>query len=464
MARAPAYFAIALVLVALVAPSCGGADASQEAGSAGASLFNEAGCAGCHTLTAAGARARVGPDLDAAKPTYADVSQQVRTGGSGMPAFADRLTDSEIADLATFVSSAASGTPDSSTTSTAAEFKPDETELADCDGSFSCLEQAFGNLAYEEGPKTALEEFDRRIAADPEIERNCHRIAHKIGAGALAHYDGGVGRAFAAGSASCWSGYYHGILERAFSGVDPERLGPIARELCADPDVRRTAFVAYQCVHGLGHGLMIFTGYDLPRSLEVCDELATAWDQTSCTGGVFMENISSSYGIESRWLRDDDPIYPCQIVAERHKLYCYLMVTSRILALENYDFAKTADWCRRSEAAWIATCFQSLGRDASGQTRGDAARILEICDEAGDIADECVYGAARDLTSQDSGPARAAELCEKASASIQDYCFRGIGTILGGLYATDPEKQRACAAVSPLAAPRAACRTGAGLG
>ena len=306
-----------------------------------------------------------------------------------MPAFADRLTDREIADIATFVSTAASGTPDSSTASTAAQFKPDETKLADCaDGGFTCLEQAFGNLAYEQGPKAALEEFDRRIAADPEIERNCHRIAHKIGAGALVHYDGGVGKAFADGSASCWSGYYHGILERAFSDVEPERLGTVARELCADPDVRRTTFVAYQCVHGLGHGLMIFTGYDLPHSLEICDGLETAWDQTSCTGGVFMENISSSYGIKSQWLRDDDPIYPCQTVAERHKLYCYLMVTSRILPLVNYDFAKTANWCRRSEAAWIATCFQSLGRDASGQTRGDAARILEICREARGLADE----------------------------------------------------------------------------
>jgi hypothetical protein len=174
-------------------------------------------------LTAAGARPRR-PDLDAAKPTYADVSQQIRTGGSGMPAFDDRLSDSEIAELATFVSSAASGTPDSSAASTAAEFKPDESKLEDCDASFSCLEQAFGNLAYEQGPKAALEEFDRRMAADPEIERNCHRIAHKIGAGALVHYDGGVGKAFADGSASCWSGYYHGILGRSRHGARASRL------------------------------------------------------------------------------------------------------------------------------------------------------------------------------------------------------------------------------------------------
>jgi hypothetical protein len=209
---------------------------------------------------------------------------------------------------------------------------------------------------------------------------------------------------------------------------------------------------------------MIYTGYDLPRSLAICDELATSWDQTSCTGGVFMENISSSYGITSKWLKDDDPIYPCQVVADKDKLYCYLMVTSRILPLVGWDFANAAKECRKSEQGWVPTCYQSLGRDASGQTRGDTARILRICAYADELARECVYGAARDLASQDSGTRRASVLCKKADAGAQDYCFEGIGTIVGGLYATDPERRAACESVSTATAARAACRRGAGLG
>ena len=140
---------------------------------------------------------------------------------------------------------------------------------------------------------------------------------------------------------------------------------------------------------------MIHTGYDLPRSLEVCDQLAGSWDQTACTGGVFMENISSSYGIKSKWLRDDDLLYPCKTVAERHKLYCYLMVTSRILPAVGYDFGKAATFAGRASRAWIATCFQSLGRDASGTSRQKPAKILEYCRTAGDMIGDCVYGAAQ---------------------------------------------------------------------
>ena len=107
----------------------------------------------------------------------------------------------------------------------AGTFEPDDQELADCEDSDSrCIEQAFGNLAYDEGPERAIADFDAAMQADPSVESNCHRIAHTIGSAALARFEGDVGEAFAAGSASCWSGYYHGILERAFA--DLESRGP----------------------------------------------------------------------------------------------------------------------------------------------------------------------------------------------------------------------------------------------
>ena len=192
----------------------------------------------------------------------------------------------------------------------------------------------------------------------------------------------------------------------------------VARRLCASAVVRRNDFTAYQCVHGLGHGLMIYTGYDLPLALATCDKLATSWDQTSCTGGVFMENLQTSYGTTSQWLKDDNPLYPCTIVSERHKLYCYLMVTSRILDVDGGDWAKTVAWCRKSEPNWVATCFQSLGRDASGRSLQNPKEILRICALAGDEANQCGYGAARDITSMDAGARRSAGFCAQAPASL----------------------------------------------
>jgi hypothetical protein len=193
---------------------------------------------------------------------------------------------------------------------------------------------------------------------------------------------------------------------------------------------------------------MIHTGYDLPASLKVCNRLETGWDHDSCEAGVFMENISSSYGIKSRWLKDDDLIYPCNAVAERYKLYCYLILTSRVLQANGYDWEQTAATCRRSDRGWVATCFQSLGRDASGSTRQDAPKILEICAVAGDMTGECIYGAARDVTSNDASPRRSKVLCERAAGRFQAYCFEGIGTILGGMHADRAGRRKACLAVT----------------
>jgi mono/diheme cytochrome c family protein len=445
----------------VLAAGCGGSERAAPSGAqaaAGARVFAEAGCGDCHALAAARSKGTAGPDLDRLQPNRGTVLRQVRRGGIGMPSFASRLSDEEIEAVAAFVAGSASGKD----VQAAADFEPDDTELSSCGGDFACLEQAFGNLAYERGPQAALATFDQRMAEDKTVEANCHRIAHTIGAASLEHFEGSVGKAFAGGSASCWSGYYHGVLERAFSGVPGARVSSVARTLCADSEIRRTTFIAYQCVHGLGHGLMIYTDYDLRRSLRICDALDGSWDQVSCTGGVFMENISSSYGVTSRWLRKDDLIYPCNAVARRHKVYCYLMVTSRILPEVGYDFRKTAAFCRKSEPGWVDTCYQSLGRDASGQTRQDPEKIRPLCAYAGAGEGECLYGAARDMTSNYANPRRAAELCGGAPARYRERCFFGIGTIVGSLEATDEARRAACRQVGAGAAARACIRgTGA---
>ncbi len=331
----------------------------------------------------------------------------------------------------------------------AGTFEPDDRQLSSCTDR-GCWEQAFGNIAYRQGPKQALRIFDQRIASDPAVEAACHRIVHMIGSASLARFKGNVSQAFTAGSASCNSGYYHGILERALVGVGTKaELVQAVRRLCADPDVRGTDFIAYQCVHGLGHGLMIHTGLDLPLSLSICERLQTSWDQTSCDGGVFMENFSSSYGVKSRFLRDNDPVYPCHAVAEKHKLYCYLQVTSRLLQTSGYDWKSTAQACARVEPNWRGTCFQSYGRDASGVARLDGAELVRLCNiTAPKWRGECVYGAVRDIANNDAGGARAGRFCGLVAASLRARCFNGAGSIISDLTRSAEAHRAACAAIT----------------
>ena len=439
--------AVALLL-AITLAGCGGRGAQHRAASAGgtdgAAIFASAGCAGCHTLAAARSHGTTGPDLDQLAPTYDQIIRQVQGGGGGMPSFRTKLSTEQIRAVALYVMGATA----KRRLSVAAAFKPDHRTVASCRADATCFQQAFANLAYYRGPKVALARFVQAMHTNPFVEENCHRIAHAIGAGALTRFHGDVGTAFARGSAVCWSGYYHGILERAFQGIPDSRLATVARGLCAKVEARDSLFIAYQCVHGLGHGLMIYTGYDLPLALHTCDKLRTSWDQVSCTGGVFMENQSSSYGFKSQWLRPKQPLYPCTAVSRRHKLYCYLMVTSQILPDVGYSWTKTVALCRRSEPGWVPTCFQSLGRDASGQTRGSVTRIEHICGLAGDMERECLLGAAKDLTSNDANGRRAARLCSASPGAVRAYCFYGIGQILGTFTADPAQRASDCRALT----------------
>jgi len=450
--------AVLVVLTALGAVSCGGDDTAENGDPiAGKQLFTSEGCAGCHAFTAAGATGTTGPDLDEAGASPDRVMAQLRKPGGIMPSFADKLTEKEKADLAAFVGAGkASGKP------VVKPFAPDDKKLADCaDGDTECFEQSFGNLVYKEGPKRALNRLQEMMGTNTTVATDCHRITHRMGSAALKRFKDNVAAAFIAGTPVCWSGYYHGIVERAFLGQPEDKLEVVARQICDDPQINVQRFLAYQCIHGLGHGLMIYTGYDLPGSLKTCDALKTGFDRVSCTGGVFMENFTSSYGITSKYLRKNDPIYPCNAVAQRHKLYCYLLVTSNALRINGYDLEKTAAACRRSEAAWVRTCYESFGRDVSGMAGQDATKALTNCRLAARYESECLYGVSRDITSSDAGGTRAGRFCARAPKTHRAHCYEGIGSVLGSIEATPEALRKRCRQVGGRHAQ--ACLRGAGL-
>jgi len=332
----------------------------------------------------------------------------------------------------------------------AGSFEADETALEDCGQDARCLEQAFGNLSFFQGPRRALVLFRERIEADPEIERNCHRIAHSIGAAALERFGGNVAATFARGSPTCVSGYYHGILDRAFLGVSSKReLRKAARGLCRAGLGRRRGFLDYQCRHGLGHGLMIQTGYDLPLVLSVCARLGTGWDHKACASGAFMENVDTRFGIRSPWLDDDDPTYPCKRVRARDRQSCFLRVSWRFLTSNGGDFSDAARRCRQL-GRWETVCLRGLGRDAAEETRYALDEVLHRCALAATGEGNCLLGAARTIANASGmrGIRPATTLCRRAPPTAREDCFAGVGVVLGMLYPTNATRHAACARIT----------------
>src|SRR4051812_10746185 len=75
-------------------------------------------------------------------------------------------------------------------------FKPGGPPISQCRDA-PCYEQAFGTLVYRDGPKAAFKVFDADIAKPgTTVQVDCHRIAHRMGAGALLRFHGDVAQAF----------------------------------------------------------------------------------------------------------------------------------------------------------------------------------------------------------------------------------------------------------------------------
>jgi hypothetical protein len=315
-------------------------------------------------------------------------------------------------------------------------FKPDGTTIDSCKPEgFTCFEQAFGNLAYREGPTAAIDLVSRMLGENVAAVRDdCHTILHSIGSATLARFEGDAAGAMGLGSMVCGSGYYHGLIEYALKATRTEKqLVAKVVGMCSDRASLNTAFLLYQCVHGLGHGLMIFSGLTLPWALSMCSKLDGEWMQRSCSGGVFMQNFnlpSKLSPFTSRFVSKKNLLYPCDWVSDKYKYYCYLQITEHILYSTNYDWKKAASECVRAGSPWTALCFQSYGRDATGQARYKPDGAYDLCRLTGSHLADCVFGAARDFANNDVNGRRAAEFCALVPTRIRGFCFYGIGTIL----------------------------------
>lgn len=285
-----------------------------------------------------------------------------------------------------------------------------------------CWERYYTEFMRDHSAVEALQDLKSRYERGGGARTYCHPVLHVIGARAGEEY-GSVAEAYAHGDTVCRSGYYHGVLEGLFVENGGEEMVARLDELCAAVRGDGYTYNYFSCVHGIGHGLMAYFGHDLFASLDACTRLSGEWEQSSCAGGVFMENvISDTEELPSKFFKDDDLLYPCTVVTGAFATQCYLMQTSHILDVVGADFARTFEACR-SAGIHAATCFQSIGRDVSGWSYGDINTSLTLCGlgESLEERKNCAIGAAADYL-QSYGEARARQLCARTEEGISMPC------------------------------------------
>ena len=259
------------------------------------------------------------------------------------------------------------------------------------------------------------------------IEVDCHQRAHDLGRAAFQEFGAS---AFALSGHECHAGAFHGATEALFASRGIVNLEEDVSTICALAD---SPFFRHQCVHGVGHGLMAWTTYELHDALRLCDEMPTEPDQASCHSGVFMENVvgglSGAMGHTTQYLKIDDPHYPCNVVDERYVPGCYFYQTSHMLNVFDRDFSRVAQACTDAPEAARGHCFLSYGRDVGGVTRKDPMLAVHHCGHApaGPYRVACIEGAVQDRFWEASGSEGALAMCGLlVDQAEQNACYRVI--------------------------------------
>ena len=239
---------------------------------------------------------------------------------------------------------------------------------------------------------------------------DCHERAHELGRMA---YELFGALAFSQSGHECHSGGYHGATEAFFRDQGTTNLQSGIAVVCGDS---LNDFFRHQCVHGIGHGLMAWTSYELLDALELCDLLEGVTDQQSCYSGVFMENVvgglSGSMGHFTEYL-SDDPHFPCNVVSDTYVAPCYFFQSSRMVQVFGGDFEQVARACASAPTIAHSACFGSMGRDVGGVSRGDPESAMRLCSYVEELQDrlDCLEGAVQDSFWDPGGADDALNFC-----------------------------------------------------
>lgn len=318
-----------------------------------------------------------------------------------------------------------------------------------------CYQKQLEHILKTQGTEQALTVLEQLAAQDPDVLRDAHSYAHHLGRTSFSHYQDAA-TAFSHCRNTFWSGCYHGVLEgylRNLPRVEPKDIATLCQ---TSIDAQQSTFLEYQCLHGLGHGLTMYFQHNVPKALSFCDALRTNWERQSCYGGVFMENIVAfqnphpghheSHTGHPHLLDPHDLLYPCTAVQKKYQRACYLMQSSAILTLTNYDFTQTFQECAKAPPEFVSICYQSMGRDISGFTLRDVQQVIELCGLGSqDAVRHCFAGAAKDFILTHADPQRGFTLCSQVPEPAKKDCYAAAGAVLGLLYPDQESKEKACA-------------------
>lgn len=319
-----------------------------------------------------------------------------------------------------------------------------ETAMRDCsDASVSCLTNAIISATQISGPAagtTLLEALQKQGSISPSEDD--HQISHKIGRKTAEIY-GMTGEAFVSCPTSYNYGCQHGFFEYALGRSESPKAA--AEKICESLVNTHSEKFIFYCYHGVGHGVLMATAYDLDKGIATCDSFGTTRGRDGCWQGLFMENVNAGMRDEAREgvFSAEDPLAPCNGLGEQYRYECFINHAGWLMKSFYSDVAKATRACLKApDGNSIDACLQSIGlmvtnpawqvNLADGLTGTNEEIAWALCEKfpAGQ-AGACVVGGVDNIMNFDELETnRAVRFCSLVSDEYRATCAGRIGISL----------------------------------
>ncbi len=305
---------------------------------------------------------------------------------------------------------------------------------------FNCIGDFVKQITKVSGPQVSLDSL-QKLENGGKIAKSVddHQLAHLVGRQTAATF-GVDSKSFLlcpmdAFNGGCQHGFFEYVLGKANSPKEA------AESICEDIKHQASSKDYFYCYHGVGHGVMMAQGYDLPAALNICDSLSSATGIDGCWQGVFMENVNSAMigisrpGVFSK----TDPLAPCSQVAEKYRRECYINHAGWLMHFFQNDIVQAAQACLRADKNNVSPCTQSLGlmssnpvwQDSiatSGKESDVAARAWNICSQFPQVTiEDCVTGAVDNLMNFHPQDLKFSQSFCNSSNQYRTMCFQRMG-------------------------------------
>jgi hypothetical protein len=341
--------------------------------------------------------------------------------------------------------------------------------------SFVEMSGYFRELAQKKGAEYA---FDVLLRADLPPDIDVHLLGHVIGN--VLYQQQGI-----AGINTCTQDFRNACSHSIVIGILTEHGEGALQEIadtCKRAPGGKGAYT--MCFHGLGHGVLAYTDYNLEKAVAMCKRTGTAEyknrEFVECVGGTIMEMIEGVHDVATwereskKYFKESDPLYPCDadFMPDEAKSMCLVYLTPHLFTSAGLDlgrmdpalYPKAMSFCDAlpEDAAELRdACYGGFGKEYIGLAQSRDIRnvgsmkepalrkIREWCGTAGNPAGvtSCNASALASIFwGGENKPDASLLFCDIAPDELQKgMCYAQLSDTVAYYLSGDPRGRALCA-------------------